>query len=46
MQERIELIELLLSLTEDELETVISRASEELGLQLLGDSEPRHQTET
>ena len=46
MQERIDLIERMLSLTEDELEIVLTRAEQELGLRWYGDPEPRHQTET
>ena len=46
MQERIDLIELMLSLTQGDLEIVLTRAEQELGLRLLGDPEPRRQTGT
>ena len=41
MTERIELINLLISMTEDELKQVISRAERELDLRLPGEREPR-----
>ena len=40
MNERLELISLLLSLTEEELAEVISRAEKELGLQFPEEHEP------
>lgn len=45
MQEKLELIELLLSLTEGELQEVNRRAEQELGLRLFGDYEPYRRTE-
>ena len=45
MQEKLELIELLLSLTEEELQEVNRRAEQELGLRLFGGSGPCHRTE-
>jgi len=46
MKERIELIELMLSLQEDELELVLTRAEQELGLRWYGDDGPPRQKET
>lgn len=44
MQERIDLIKLLLSLTEDQLEMVLTLAAQEPGLLSTGGDEPCHQT--
>jgi len=46
MQERIDLIELLLSLQKDELELVLTRAEQELGLRWREVPEPPRQTGT
>ena len=46
MQERLDLIKLMLELTEDELALVISRAERELGLRWHEDPELPHQSKT
>lgn len=46
MQERIDLIKLLLSLQKDELELVLTRAEQELGLRWHEAPGPPRQTET